>query len=625
MKRDAPPLGFTTRGTLPVHGSKLRDLAFSPDGKLVATASDDGVVRIFDTARAQEVYALADHEDAALSVAFSPSGARLASGSRDTNVRVWNTNDGALTHTFSGPASFHVVAWSPDEQFVCAVQTRELQLFHLPSLTLKDLLLGHTRWVRRARWLASGVLVSVADDGQLFTWAIHFGRPIMRASFGFVGIRDFINIPPSGTIALGCGDGSVRLWRSDIWREIATMVPAQPRPIRRLSVSYNGALLAAIDADQRLSLYAIETRLHLGTIPDGYGPIYFAAFHPLRPIVAIAVDNAVHLWNVVEAGLRQALLVAPPASHAVAVGSSSAVASLHHAEPHHLSPTGIVMTTPHPVDLAVVIALREEFRELLGVFGTPTPSHTPDLRAYAFERGAYRCVATFVGEMGETAAAIVADRLIAAWTPESIVVAGITGGIHKDIRVGDVLVPTQAEQALQDGKVEGGVFKPGAPAYRSDFTLQGAVSGLEFDHAEVFRQWRAEAQQDLESLIPSAPDRQRLLDGDLVRTEPLIHAEGHVLTVPMVIADPVASNILQGHDRHAKGVEMESAAVLKVAQSRNQPVRALAIRGISDYGDARKEELDGIGGGALRKYAMRNALRLLLALLDTESLPHRPR
>src|ERR1700677_4482521 len=77
------------------------------------------------------------------------------------------------------------------------------------------------------------------------------------------------------------------------------------------------------------------------------------------------------------------------------------------------------MTTPHPVDLAVVIALREEFRELRPIFGKQTPSHTPDLRAYAFERGGYRCVATFVGEMGGEAAAIVADRLITAWTPDA--------------------------------------------------------------------------------------------------------------------------------------------------------------------------------------------------------------
>jgi nucleoside phosphorylase/tetratricopeptide (TPR) repeat protein len=307
------------------------------------------------------------------------------------------------------------------------------------------------------------------------------------------------------------------------------------------------------------------------------------------------------------------------------MGSSGTGASPHGPEPHNPHATGTPMATPHPVDLAVVIALREEFRELLGIFGAPTPCHTPDLRAYALDRGEYRCVVTFVGEMGETAAAVVADRLIAAWTPESIVVAGITGGIHKDIRAGDVFVPTQAEQALQDGKIEGGVFKPGAPAYRADFTLLGAVSGLEFDHAEAYQQWRAEARKDLATLIPSAPERQRLLDGGLVRGEPLILTEGHLATVPMVAADAAFSTTVQAHDRHVKGIEMESAAVLRVAQSRSQPVRALAIRGISDYGDARKEELDKIRDGALRKYAMRNALRLLSALLDTGSLPRRPR
>jgi hypothetical protein len=67
---------------------------------------------------------------------------------------------------------------------------------------------------------------------------------------------------------------------------------------------------------------------------------------------------------------------------------------------------------------------------------------------------------------------------------------------------------------------------------------------------------------------------------------------------------------------------MESYAVLKVARSREPAVAALVIRGIYDYGDHRKEQLDAVGGGALRKYATRNAVRFLWALLDAGALPH---
>ena len=54
---------------------------------------------------------------------------------------------------------------------------------------------------------------------------------------------------------------------------------------------------------------------------------------------------------------------------------------------------------------------------------------------------------------------------------------------------------------------------------------------------------------------------------------------------------------------------------------RVEPARTLIIRGISDYGDKRKKQLDKVGEGALRRYAMRNATRLLFQLLETGVLP----
>ena len=65
--------------------------------------------------------------------------------------------------------------------------------------------------------------------------------------------------------------------------------------------------------------------------------------------------------------------------------------------------------------------------------------------------------------------------------------------------------------------------------------------------------------------------------------------------------------------------------MLLAAQTRTMPKRALAIRGISDLGDDRKKELDAIEDGLLRRYAMRNAVRLLWALMDAEALPRNPR
>jgi nucleoside phosphorylase len=285
-----------------------------------------------------------------------------------------------------------------------------------------------------------------------------------------------------------------------------------------------------------------------------------------------------------------------------------------------------------PVDLGIVVALQEEFRELLALSG-PYTSHKDDLlTSYRFDRGPYRVVAAFVGDMGESQATRVTERLITLWQPTGIAVVGIAAGMHDDLRVGDVYVPPQAVQYLQDAKASpikddpsAFTFTPGPPAYRADHAYLEAVRTLEFDHPTVYRQWRADCCADLLALLTDAPTRERLFGDDLVRRELTLLADGHVATGPVVGAAPAFSAWIRSHDRNVKALEMESAAAMLAAQTRITPKRAFAIRGISDYGDPRKQVLDAIGGGSLRKYAMRNAVRFLWALFDAEALPKAPR
>jgi WD40 repeat protein len=65
-------------------------VAFSPDGKRLATGSFGGTAKLWDTATGQEMGALKGHSDGVHSVAFSPDGKRLATGSFDRTVRLWD-------------------------------------------------------------------------------------------------------------------------------------------------------------------------------------------------------------------------------------------------------------------------------------------------------------------------------------------------------------------------------------------------------------------------------------------------------------------------------------------------------------------------------------------------------
>ena len=74
------------------HTDLVRGLACSPDGRRLATGSDDRTIKLWDTTTGEEVFTLRGHTAGVLCVAFSPDGRRIASGGWDRTVRVWDTS-----------------------------------------------------------------------------------------------------------------------------------------------------------------------------------------------------------------------------------------------------------------------------------------------------------------------------------------------------------------------------------------------------------------------------------------------------------------------------------------------------------------------------------------------------
>ena len=101
--------------TLKGHTSAVISVAFSPDGKRLASGSDDRTVKVWDAATGQETLTLKGHTGSVRSVAFSPDGKRLASASDDRTVKVWDAATGQETLTLKGhTGGVMSVAFSPD-------------------------------------------------------------------------------------------------------------------------------------------------------------------------------------------------------------------------------------------------------------------------------------------------------------------------------------------------------------------------------------------------------------------------------------------------------------------------------------------------------------------------------
>ncbi|HBP21791.1 MAG TPA: hypothetical protein DEA08_28905 [Planctomycetes bacterium] len=276
-------------------------------------------------------------------------------------------------------------------------------------------------------------------------------------------------------------------------------------------------------------------------------------------------------------------------------------------------------------DTAIIIALREEFQELREQIQQDARSEFDPRTSqyyYRFSRPCakardYDCVATFVGAMGPTNAAYVAGEMIRRYQPAAIINVGIAGGVSGDVRVGDVVVADQIDEYLAGSKAT----RSGAS---QELQLSGTVHracpqhlshirNLEFAHSHQKQAWESSCVSSLERLVDQATALDLVKRG-LISKVPAYEV-GHLASGPVVAGTVDFVAWLKKRDRKYLAIEMEAAGVVLAGFSTGTPT--VVLRGISDLADSRKADLDAVGGGALRRYAMRNALHLLWGLMSS--------
>jgi len=283
------------------HDNGVNGVAWSPDGQRLATASDDRTARIWDLQQNKEITILQGHENRVRGLAWSPDGRFLATASEDRTARIWDLQQNKETAILQGHEDrIWRVAWSPDGQrLATASDDRTARIWDLQQNKETAILQGHEDRIWTVAWSPDGQrLATASDDRTARIWDLQQNKEVTILRGHEDRIRGLAWSPDGQRLATASDDRTARIWDTHKSKEIVTILRCHQKRVRGVTWSPDSRCLATASEDRTARIWDLQQNKETAILQGHDGWVLDVAWSPDGRFLATAShDHTARIWD----------------------------------------------------------------------------------------------------------------------------------------------------------------------------------------------------------------------------------------------------------------------------------------------------------------------------------------